>query len=161
MKGILETTWDSLPNSPLAPLINLGSKRVILQQPNFRLKRDITYISTSLDGLQVRLNSQEMDLADLQTYNKVIDALRDATSLVHLWEVPDAMFWVYRSLEYFAPLLESRTQEALVLMAHFAVLLKSCETKWWTQGWAARIMSGVYQHLDDDHKLWIYGPMLR
>ncbi|KAF6805064.1 C6 zinc finger protein [Colletotrichum sojae] len=154
MKGILGTLWDSLSDSPLAPLFEYGTERMVLQRPFLRSAST----NGALDMLELRFNARITELKNLKTYNRVIQDIRDATDCIHLWEDADALIWVYRSLEGFIPLLESQEQEALVLLGYFTVVLKNCETHWWMQGWAFQIMSYVYQRLDHDHRIWVYEP---
>ncbi|KAL3293622.1 C6 zinc finger protein [Colletotrichum asianum] len=137
MNGILRHSWGSLSDSPLAPLLNHGAERWMFQQQLSQAETGYQLPDSSLDELAARLNAEVADLAELVVYARVIDML---------------------SLEDFIPLLELRTQEALSVLAHFAVILKRCENQWWLQGWAVQIMSGVYQQLDHDHKHWIYRP---
>ncbi|KAH9237506.1 hypothetical protein K456DRAFT_1354198 [Colletotrichum gloeosporioides 23] len=158
MNGILRHSWGSLSDSPLAPLLNHGAERWVFQQQLSQAELGYLSPDSSLDELAARLNAEVADVTELVVYARVIDMLRDATQWVHLWEGADALVWIYRSLEDFIPLLELRTQEALSVLAHFAVILKRCENQWWLQGWAVQIMSGVYQQLDYDHKHWIYRP---
>lgn len=158
MNGILRNSWGGLSDSPLAPLLNHGAERLLFQQRLSQPEMAYQLGDSSLDELAARLNAEVADLSELVVYARIIDMLRDATQWVHLWEGADALVWIYRSLEDFIPLLELRTQEALAVLAHFAVIVKRCETQWWLQGWAFQIISGVYRQLDHDHKYWIYRP---
>ena len=51
------------------------------------------------------------------------------------------------------------TQEAVVIFAHFSILLKHHESHWWLQGWAEHLISRAYEILDDEHRSWIEWPM--
>ncbi|KAL0934372.1 C6 zinc finger domain-containing protein [Colletotrichum truncatum] len=158
MKGILEALWDDLSESALAPLLNYGKERWNLQQNPWQPRFEPQSHADSLHDLYVRISSRVSDADTLAVYARAIEALRDAADWVRFWEGADALVWMYRSLEDFVPLLESRSQEALVVLAHFAVLLNGCEARWWLQGWPVQIMSNVYRQLDDEHRMWIYGP---
>lgn len=154
MKGILATWWDTLAESPLAPLFNYAGERLVLQRPFLHN----TSTNNALDLLQLRFNTRTEEGKNSKIYNQAIQDIRDAMDCIHLWEDADALIWVYRALEGFIPLLESQEQEALVLLGYFTVVLKNCETRWWMQGWALQIMSYVYQRLDNDHRGWVYEP---
>ncbi|KAK6223018.1 C6 zinc finger protein [Colletotrichum tabaci] len=160
MKGLLEILWDTLSTSALAPLLSHGSGRLITQQHSFHpAETDFPPTCSSLDEFQARINTQGMDPDTLMAYNRAIEALWGVMDWRRQhWEEADALIWVYRCLVDFIPLLSLQKQEALVLLAHFAVVLKTCETRWWMQGWAIRIISNAYQQLDDEHKIWVYRP---
>ena len=49
--------------------------------------------------------------------------------------------------------------EALVLLAHYCVLLKRDDACWFLQGHAAWLMDYIQQHLDEEWKDWISWPM--
>ena len=49
--------------------------------------------------------------------------------------------------------------EALVLLAHYCVLLKRDDACWFLQGHAAWLMEYIQQHLDEEWKDWISWPM--
>lgn len=64
--------------------------------------------------------------------------------------------WIYRYTDSFLPYLKLPTQEALAILAYFCIMVKKVETQWWLQGWANRIMSEIYDRLDEEHRTWIY-----
>lgn len=158
MKGLLENLWDSISKSSLVPLLSHGIKRWTLQQHPDQHELKNQGNNGSLNNIQARLSSQDLGSDTLAAYNKIIERLHDARRCMTSWEGTDALVWIYRSLEDLIPRLALKEQEALVLLAHFAVVLKSCETQWWLHGWSHQIMSGIYQKLDEDHKMWVYGP---
>ncbi|GKT56773.1 C6 zinc finger domain-containing protein [Colletotrichum tofieldiae] len=158
MKGLLDDLSENISKSTLAPLVSYGAERWAFQQHHDQPELDFQQNKEPLDDFQALLGNRNLESDTLAVYNKVIERLRDASKYVHVWEGADALVWIYRSLEDFIPLLELRKQEALVLLAHFAVVLSRCETQWWLHGWAYHIMSSVYRNLDEDHKIWVYGP---
>lgn len=65
-----------------------------------------------------------------------------------LWVVDDAYIHQARQKE----------PHALVLLAHFAVLLQSIQCFWFTKGWAQRVVADVTQNLDHDYAEWTIWP---
>ncbi|CAI6092345.1 unnamed protein product [Clonostachys chloroleuca] len=47
---------------------------------------------------------------------------------------------------------------ALILLAHFAVLLQTVDCFWYTTGWASRVLDDVVQNLPDNYTRWISWP---
>ncbi|OHW90251.1 C6 zinc finger domain-containing protein [Colletotrichum incanum] len=158
MKGLLDDLSENISKSSLAPLISYGAERWAFQQHHDQSELEFQRNREPLDDFQALLSRRNLESDTLAVYNQVIERLRDANKCVYVWEGADALVWIYRSLGDFVPLLGAKKQEALVLLAHFAVILNRCETQWWLHGWAYHIMSSVYQNLDEDHKMWVYGP---
>ncbi|OHF01557.1 C6 zinc finger protein [Colletotrichum orchidophilum] len=158
MEGLLDDLSQNTSKSTLAPLISYGAERRAFQQHHDQPELDSQQSKEPLDDFHALLGNLNLESDILAMYIEVIKRLRDASKGVHVWEGADALVWIYRSLEDFTPLLEVREQEALVLLAHFAVVLNSCGTQWSLHGWAYHIMSSIYQNLDEDHMTWVYEP---
>ena len=67
--------------------------------------------------------------------------------------------WVYRLDDAFIELLIKRDPLALVIFAHFCVLLKFLGSCWWMQGWSTHLMQEIWDLLDEEHRLWICWPI--
>lgn len=67
--------------------------------------------------------------------------------------------WTYQLEEEFAALLQERRPVSLIILAHFALLLKNFEIIWFLQGWADHIMNGIQKFLDDHYQGWLKWPM--
>ncbi|KAH7037557.1 uncharacterized protein B0I36DRAFT_314313 [Microdochium trichocladiopsis] len=76
-------------------------------------------------------------------------ALGDATVFMWLFDFPDEVL----------PLLKQPTQEVLLILAHFVVLLDRMSARWWVQGWAAHLMGRIWSLLEDEYKIWVRWPM--
>lgn len=76
-------------------------------------------------------------------------------------DVLDAMVWLWLVSDSLVPLLREPTkhQEAVVIFAHFCVLLKHYDSHWWLQGWADHLMGRAMEILDEQHRAWIEWPM--
>jgi hypothetical protein len=74
-------------------------------------------------------------------------------------DVLDAMVWLWMVSEALVPLLRVPTQEAVAIFAHYSVLLKYHESRWWLQGWAEHVMVRAQEILDDEHRPWIEWPV--
>jgi hypothetical protein len=102
--------------------------------------------------LQDRIYASVKGAVKLQIYDETMNSLRSAACYSINWEGIDAFIWIYRCIDGFLPLLQLLTQEALVILAHFCVMIKKSETQWWMQGWTNRIMSEGYGRMDGEHK---------
>lgn len=86
-------------------------------------------------------------------------------------EVGMAAFWPYVISDAVMADIQSMNPYAMVLMSHFAVLLRAMEpTYWYLRGWSARLMAAVDQQLagrpalleavrwPKEHIFELYGP---
>lgn len=68
--------------------------------------------------------------------------------------------WPYQLEEEFTDALQRRDQAALVILAHFAVLLKVFGFSiWFLEGWSKHLIDGARRFLDDDHRAWLDWPV--
>jgi hypothetical protein len=67
--------------------------------------------------------------------------------------------WLYKMDGQFIEMLNQRSPLALVVFAHFAVLLKYLGSCWWMQGWPTHLLQEIWEHLDQEHRVWIRWPI--
>ncbi|KAL0943392.1 uncharacterized protein CTRU02_201278 [Colletotrichum truncatum] len=147
-------------NGPLKPIITYATERF------FTARDDSSTHPEALDSLRKLINANCKDQNLLRIYNYAIDELRHPLSLAlrsdgHGMDILDMFIWKYFVSDKFLPLLKMPevNQEAVVIYAHFCIVLKRLESQWWLQGWAMHLISQAWALLDQDHKLWIQWPM--
>ncbi len=59
----------------------------------------------------------------------------------------------------FIEMLDQRSPPALVIFAHFVVLLKYLGSCWWMQGWSTHLLQEIWSLLDQEHRVWIRWPI--
>jgi hypothetical protein len=69
--------------------------------------------------------------------------------------------WLYRVSDAFTERLQQRNPTALIVYAHFVVLMHEMERFWYMNGWALHVMSGIFNAIATEHMLWIRWPMVR
>jgi hypothetical protein len=154
-KHLIDVLGEDLKHTILAPLLSYGASRWKLQHcetHNARLGGN-----EILDNLQTLISRDVQDDDLLHIYIIAINNLRGAYCIAD-WDIVDAFIWIYGCADGFSTLLGAPTQEALVILAHFCVLLKRSERQWWLQGWSDHTMSTIYHLLDEKHKLWVLSP---
>lgn len=68
--------------------------------------------------------------------------------------------WPYQLEDEFTNNLQGKDQGALVILAHFAVLLKVFSFSiWFLQGWSEHLLDGAQKHLDEYHRPWLEWPI--
>ena len=74
-------------------------------------------------------------------------------------EVSIAFLWPVMIPQEFISLLNMRKPEALIVLAHYCVILHHLDDYWWVRGWAMHIIENIHEELDEDWRYWIQWPM--
>lgn len=73
-------------------------------------------------------------------------------------EVSIAFLWPVIVPVEFLKRLNMREPEALILLAHYCVILHHLDDYWWMRGWAMHIINNIHRELDDNWRYWIQWP---
>ncbi|KAK3320343.1 hypothetical protein B0T19DRAFT_404846 [Cercophora scortea] len=109
--------------------------------------------------------SAEERAALRKTYSHALDELEIALIARQDPHAPrdvlDAMLWMWGVADSLVPLLKTprRTPEAVVIFAHFCILLKHHESVWWLQGWGEHLIASAWEVLDETRRGWIAWPL--
>lgn len=135
------------------------------------LQNELQNHIAQVQGLQRLVDLQHLwDAGDRVMYVSAIDNLtstveeiyqkrslrKSAVGLMHI-----LMGWLYRLPRDFVAQLERKDPSALVILAHWAGLLKYMESVWFMKGWADHVLNGVCAFLPADLWVWIEWPMER
>ncbi|KAK2041971.1 hypothetical protein LZ31DRAFT_632977 [Colletotrichum somersetense] len=146
---------------PLTPLLTYAKERFFAARDDSRAQPG------ALECLRQRVNGSGIDGDLLRIYNLAIDELGYPMALAlhddggRGMDIVDIFIWKYFVSDEFLPLLKTpgAKQEAVVIYAHFCIVLKRLESQWWLQGWATHLISQAWALLDESHKSWIQWPM--
>jgi hypothetical protein len=89
----------------------------------------------------------------LVVLNEVYEKRSSQKSPVGLMQV--LIGWVYRLPDELTSQLEQKEPVALVILAHWAVLLKYMQAVWFMKGWDAHVVMGVWNSLEAEFHPWI------
>lgn len=59
----------------------------------------------------------------------------------------------------FSQLIKRRVPQALIILAHYCVLLDVLDSRWWISGWASRVLRDVLGSLEGPWRQWIEWPV--
>ncbi|EXK24381.1 hypothetical protein FOMG_18888 [Fusarium oxysporum f. sp. melonis 26406] len=150
VKGILSTApgrWSS--DGVLAPLMRRAVEPVFIPSKGFKvqietlremaLPSEVTHIHrNALDGL---LTTFEAVAASQSGYG-------------HVW------LWAITLPRAFLELVSENEPFALVILAHYATLVRCFEhDRWYIQGWSARVLAAVQDALLESWKPWLDWPV--
>lgn len=182
VRSISETWREALLKGPFSPMFRLGEGQVGDVVRQCRTSR--AWLSTAehaqLGYLRRAVVEAASDAETAAIYEQHIDHLQTSfcsifgtrsnavsTSVADTWDrssltialTSNVYSWVYRLNDAFIKLLIKRDSLALVIFAHFCVLLKFLGSCWWMQGWSTHLMQEIWDLLDEEHRLWICWPI--
>lgn len=86
-------------------------------------------------------------------YSDTLSAYYNPTSLTR------AVFsWFYRLEPGFVAALEAKRPFALIVYAHFTVMIHQARHVWYMEGWGPHIMGGIHRNLDAGYMDWLVWP---
>ena len=73
-------------------------------------------------------------------------------------EVSLAFCWPVMIPQHFITILNNLNQEALVILAHYCIILHHLDDYWWMKGWAHHLIDNIQRQVTDDLQAWILFP---
>lgn len=67
--------------------------------------------------------------------------------------------WPIQVPEEYLNLLKKRDPAALVILAHYCILLRPLEHNWFMHGYTSRLLSRIYNQLDEEWHEWMQWPL--
>lgn len=157
VRSILISVWPWVKNGSLGGLLPDG-----IEQPHPR------ELSESMDN-QInklwRLCEKASGGSDVvEAYRETIDGLRTCylkmyTKTSTECEVSIAFLWPTMIPQKFVTMLNSRAPEALIILAHYCVILHHLDKYWWKFGWTVHLLDNIYRVLDQSWHSWIEWPI--
>ena len=143
-----------------------NEKQVYTLTTGLRTKLDEHTIH--IEAIRRLVDQEASDEANRQMYSSAIE---DLVSMMR--EVFDRMSagksgvsltdlligWLYRRPEEMVRLFEQKDPCALIILAHWAMLLKHMESAWFMEGWAIHVVLGVSRSLQSEYRPWIEWPL--
>ncbi|KAL6713413.1 hypothetical protein ACLMJK_008878 [Lecanora helva] len=73
-------------------------------------------------------------------------------------EVSIAFLWPVMIPQEYISLLNAKRPEALIILAHYCIILHHLDYYWWMRGWAMHILDNIQHELGEDLRSWIEWP---
>lgn len=118
--------------------------------------RTLMVYSETIDKLEMcfAMAQNRLPAMDLRT----LDA-HDSSAASDAKETTIVLAWPYLASSEYIEMLGQRQGVAMVILAHYCVLLQSLSGCWWMQGWPPYLIENIWQALDAQYRLWIQWPM--
>ncbi len=155
VRAIIEANLWLLQKSELAPMFEVSIRQLGLPSGSNPHLQDLRehIVETSSDHPKFDLYIKTLDLLGESYLLSPTTGARGQSSL------PLTFTWLYRVSDEFVQSLQEREPIALVIFAHFCVLLHDMSFNWWLTGWVDHLMSGIYSCLSGEHKIWLSWPI--
>lgn len=156
VRSILVSVWPWIKNGSLGDLLPDGIEQPTPRELSEAADNHFNQISRLCEG-----SSEEPDVVD--AYRETIQGLR--TCYVKLYtrastecEVSIAFLWPVLIPQKFVTMLNSRAPEALIILAHYCVILHHLDGYWWKTGWTTHLIENIYRVLDEPWHSWLEWP---
>ncbi|KAH7377418.1 hypothetical protein BKA64DRAFT_688111 [Cadophora sp. MPI-SDFR-AT-0126] len=74
-------------------------------------------------------------------------------------KVSACLSWPIRASDLYLDLVAKQSPQALVLLAHYSLLLNMCGDLWWLQGMSRKLLQEVHRALSEKWRHWIQWPL--
>lgn len=118
---------------------------------------------TSLITLTCTHNEKEMNLLEVLRQG-LVDCFREVYGTLENQEAITngkthvVIRWLWIIDDEFIDQIKRDHPAALVLLAHFTVILQTLECYWFMKGWAVHVMNGIVERLESTYQGWIFWP---
>ena len=153
VEGVLAAHWDTIQSGKLGTLV-LRPRDPVYFQP---LSRDII---NALDYLHdcngkdvTHISEDEKDAYNHAIRELRISFQRSPASLENVFRWPIVL------PESYLVHLKNRKPMAMVILAHYCVILEGLDSYWWSAGWAGHLFEAIYRSLDDNWRPMLQWPM--
>lgn len=147
--GILDPGEQEPPKMTLALETELLEQRVHLDAARQFLEENVPESEKEL-----YVSAMEKLIAAFEEMHNIRSIRNDGAVLM-----PAIIGWIYRLPETFVRQLEDKDSFALVILAHWSVMLKYMTPSWFMEGWDVHVISGIRSSLRVDYHQWIEWPV--
>lgn len=156
VNSILMPSWPWVENGPLRGLLQPG----VFEASDTRLPKPADHQLRQLAELCETAAGGD---GAVEAYTAAVKALRKCFAKIFTrsaveCEIGTAFTWPVEVPDKFIQLLQAKAPEALVILAHYCVVLHHLDRYWWMEGWAAHLMENIYKSLTETWREWIEWP---
>ncbi|KAK2736884.1 hypothetical protein FQN55_001379 [Onygenales sp. PD_40] len=158
----LRSAWESIAASPMAILLQRGPEIKDRQYLPSDVSMALELVEQLCEQqLHLLVPDGEVDAEVVRVYQTAIQQLWDCFVMAETkrkdWGM--ALRFPINFSDRFLACLTRRDPAALVILAHYCVILHRAPARWWTEGWSVQVIRAVFMMLDQDWKYSISWPM--
>ncbi|KAI1121488.1 hypothetical protein F5Y10DRAFT_100708 [Nemania abortiva] len=150
---VMQSWWDCLVQTDVGPIIIQGDKIHSTEKVSLEECR----------GLRDMLGQADLSASSIQTCQDSLDTLQHCLDYENAVDIPSAstnqaFSWLITASEDFTDLLDMRRPEALVILAHYAILLHRRRGSWVIRDAGQRVFSHIHGYLGKRWQQWLARP---
>lgn len=124
-------------------------------------------LSKALEDLRSSVDAFRAEDLFFETYLQPLDELRSCFGSAFERRIesnsikvcsPMIFAWLYRLEEGYLATLQAKRPMALVILAHYLVLLSQLEGYWYIHGWVPHIMDAIKRQMHPVYQQWLHWP---
>jgi len=159
-KELLKTFWNDMEKGPLQTLLKLWDGA---DEPPAQVspKDDGRFLDLMRlwDSPHTHLSAEEVEALD-----EALTLLRQVYGLMPYFEtkicaISATFSWPVQVPEAYIEMVKRRQPEALVLLAHYCLLLNTVNNFWWIHGMSRHLLENIHRNLGTDWESWIAWPL--
>jgi len=160
--SIVRIAGEALRAGPIGPIFSIGGRRVELQNshtPNPEAAGALSKLSGLIDQSTSDLNHRASYQGAVSELVKIYGVVEGMIRNNEPIETSDIFVWPYKLSEMYLDLLQQPAQEALAILAYFAVLPSRFSDHWFLEDFGIHLISKIYPLMDEDYLDWIQWPI--
>ena len=151
VNSIIMSVWPWIKNGRLSGLLHDHVQEPPRTELPSVLSEQLTHLETMCDRASGGPEAVSAYKAALETLR--LSFVRMNNRPAYECEVSIAFLWPVMLPQDYITMLNERRPEALVLLAHYCVILRHLDDYWWMRGWATHIVENIQRELDEN---WLY-----
>ena len=156
VNSILQSVWPWAKKGRLSGLLHDHQ-----QEPP---QTDLPVVLTDqLSHLENMVENPAEGQEAINAYKAALELLRNCFIRInnrpaYECEVSIAFLWPVMVPQEYISLVNLRKPQALIILAHYSVILHHLDDYWWMKGWARHVIDSIDHELEDDWRYWITWP---
>ncbi|KAL2811412.1 hypothetical protein BJX63DRAFT_276304 [Aspergillus granulosus] len=145
----LSRLWEEEPTTALAHSCALTNSLICLRD-TFAMVTQLTVIPT-----------EDIETSDTNIRGNDLANIHRQLSAGHLYDAPSVFTWYIRLSPDFIGLMEEGNVYAMVVLAHYAIVLdRACAGKWWAHRLSQHFVAMAEVILGKERRAWIEWPLM-
>lgn len=155
---IVHSYYDAITQGPLKPILTWDNLDELAAESNPVEPARFSALSKLWDPMDVSVSATEVEALD-----EALRWLKIIYTMIITCAKTDpasaALTWPVRVPEFYLLMVDSRQPAALIVLAHFCLLLNKVDDFWWIQGLSRRLLKEIDRILGKQWESWISWPL--
>jgi hypothetical protein len=167
MQHLVEVAWQWLEQGPMKLLLypwameSHGMDPELIREAHPETSARLTSLSRLWD-----MSNNKFDPADVEVLDRTLSRLHEAYGMMKSSDsecqvalIGVALTWPIRVPERFLAMVNQLEPEALILLAHYSIILNKVDDVWFMHGMSGHLLRSIQQRLGKEWESWIAWPL--